>query len=112
MIDTYILDDDKNPIPASLEEYVKWKLENNIHVGKDEIGGVRVSTVFLGIDHQFGKGPPILWETMIFGGQHNEAQSRYASHDDALKGHQVALERVKDDAALDIAPERKLLNGD
>ena len=32
----------------------------------DTIAGIRVSTVFLGMDHNFGKGEPILWETMIF----------------------------------------------
>lgn len=29
---------------------------------------VNVSTVFLAIDHAFGDGPPVLYETMIFGG--------------------------------------------
>lgn len=27
---------------------------------------VRVSTVFLGLDHGFGDGPPVLFETMVF----------------------------------------------
>jgi hypothetical protein len=28
---------------------------------------VYVSTVFLGLDHQYGDGPPLLFETMVFG---------------------------------------------
>lgn len=29
-------------------------------------GGIEVSTVFLGMDHAFLDGPPVLWETMVF----------------------------------------------
>lgn len=43
-------------------------------VGDDTIDGVRVSTIFLGLDHNFGGGPPILWETMVFAkGRHDGA---------------------------------------
>ena len=41
-------------------EREKWHLV-------DEVEGIRISTVFLGIDHSFGKGEPVLWETMAFG---------------------------------------------
>jgi hypothetical protein len=30
------------------------------------LGVVVVSTVFLGLDHSFGEGPPLLFETMVF----------------------------------------------
>jgi hypothetical protein len=58
--------------------------------------GVKVSTVFLGMDHSFcGIGPPVLWETMIFGGPHDQDQRRYTSREDAIAGHaeMVALAR-------------------
>jgi hypothetical protein len=55
---------------------------------------VRVSTVFLGLDYQFGNGPPVLWETMIFGGVRNGEQRRYTSRAAALIGHQEMCERV------------------
>ena len=35
-------------------------------VGWDEVGPYHVSTVWLGIDHAFDGGPPIIFETMIF----------------------------------------------
>lgn len=35
-------------------------------VGYTEIGSYVVSTVFLVLDHQFGEGPPVLYETMVF----------------------------------------------
>lgn len=59
----------------------------HIERGDTERDGVRVSTVFLGLDHSFGAGPPVLWETMIFGGDHDEYQERYTSYEDAVEGH-------------------------
>lgn len=52
---------------------------------------VSVSTVFMGLDHAMGtEGPPILWETMIFGGPHDGYQTRYSSKEDAVEGHRYA----------------------
>jgi hypothetical protein len=57
----------------------------------------RVSTVFLGLDHNFmGKGPPILFETMVFGGPFNHTLWRYATWDEAVTGHERLVECVKD----------------
>ena len=42
-----------------------------------------------------GDGKPILWETMIFGGEHNEYQGRYTTYEDAIEGHKKAIELVK-----------------
>ena len=53
--------------------------------------GVFVSTVFLGLDHAFGGATPVLYETMIFGGQHDEYQRRYTTKDDAIAGHEEAV---------------------
>ncbi len=39
---------------------------NNRIVAKTQLGHRLVSTVFLALDHAFGGGPPILWETMVF----------------------------------------------
>ena len=59
--------------------------------------GVEVSTVFLGLDHEFlGDGPPLLFETMIFGGPLDGEQWRYASYDDAMTGHQMAVSKARE----------------
>ena len=59
-------------------------------------GSVDVSTVFLGIDHRMtGKGAPILWETMVFGGQFDGYCRRYAALPHARKGHEDVVEGVK-----------------
>jgi hypothetical protein len=98
----YILaEDGKTPVACDdLIAWAKW-LEANYktkHVALDEFDGVKVSTVFLGLDHSFGDGPPLLWETMIFGGPHNEYQDRYSSYDDAIAGHAKALAIAKGEA--------------
>lgn len=66
------------------------------------VGNIRVSTVFLGIDHNFSKhGPPVLWETMTFGGSNNGYQNRYSNIEDALSGHELAVSMAKGE----ISPE-------
>ena len=64
---------------------------NNRRVAKTEFDDGFVSTVFLGLDHRFGPGEPVLWETMIFGGPHNEYQKRYTSRATAELGHRKAV---------------------
>jgi hypothetical protein len=60
------------------------------------IDGVKVSTVFLVIDHGFGAdGPPVLYETMIFGGQYNGWCDRYTTEDDARFGHQMVVSALR-----------------
>lgn len=63
--------------------------------------GIHVSTVFLGIDHNFSdEGLPVLFETMVFGGPYDEHCERYITRGKALRGHRkwVAIaqgERVR-----------------
>lgn len=86
--------DRKTPVSCGLMEWAR-AIEKDRVVSKDELsGGVLVSTVFLGLDHSFGSGPPILFETMIFGGPHDGYQERYSSWDEAEKGHKKALAKV------------------
>lgn len=57
----------------------------------------QVSTVFIGIDHRlYGKGPPVLFETMIVGGPLDEYQWRYSSYDDAMIGHKAAVRKARE----------------
>jgi hypothetical protein len=61
-------------------------------VASTDWDGVRVSTVFLGLDHSWGQGDPVLWETMIFGGPADGEQWRYRSLEAARAGHEKAVE--------------------
>jgi len=65
-------------------------------VANDEIGDAQVSTIFLVIDHNFGDdGPPLLFETMVFGGPLDESQERYSTWAEAVAGHARWVEKVK-----------------
>jgi len=57
--------------------------------------GVAISTVFLGLDHAFLGGPPVLWESMIFGGPFDGECDRYTSKLAALEGHVAMVERCQ-----------------
>ena len=57
-------------------------------------GRSRVSTVFLGLNHNYWGGPPILWETMVFGGPLDLETDRYSSRAEALAGHAEMVARV------------------
>jgi hypothetical protein len=75
-----------------LQKWGEWMSghEKERYLAKDEQGQVRVSTVFLGLDHSFGSdaGKPLLWETMIFNGVHDGEQDRYSTKEEALAGHE------------------------
>lgn len=61
----------------------------------DGVGEIGVSTVFLGIDHQYGRGDPLIFETMIFGGQLDQEMDRYSTYDQAMAGHAEMVKRLK-----------------
>lgn len=97
MGNNYILDEDGNPVEEpDLQRWAQWFETADRSVAVDVVGDVRVSTVFLGLDHSFGAGPPLLYETMIFGGEHDEHQERYPNKVAALAGHDRALAMVRD----------------
>lgn len=95
MTDKYILNEQGEPVPEpDLLKWAAWFEKADRHVAKDLLpGGERVSTVFIGMDHSFSRVPcpPVLWETMIFGGAHDEYQERYSSREEALAGHARAV---------------------
>jgi len=73
--------------PMTLAEWAKAFGEPR-QIGKTTVGEAEVSTVWLGSDHQFGSGPPLIFETMIFGGPHDQFCDRYTTKEEAAAGHQ------------------------
>ena len=92
----YLLDENNVPYEVTLEEFAQsdiWNDRARNTIGRNEFGDVLVSTVFLGIDHSFGMNEeaPILFETMILGGNYDGYQIRYSDWDTAIKHHNQAL---------------------
>jgi hypothetical protein len=59
-----ILDDEL--MPAFMRWAMLFETEDRTVAKTRTLYGERLSTIFLGLDHNFGFGPPILFETMLF----------------------------------------------
>ncbi|MCB1712828.1 MAG: hypothetical protein KDH96_10220 [Candidatus Riesia sp.] len=96
--DKYIL---RNKKVVPVDDLLKWAEEFETQDRRVRLtklpGGYRVSTVFLGIDHQWGDGPPLVFETMVFGpkGWGEMDMDRYSTWDEAVSGHKAMVERWK-----------------
>ena len=92
----YILDGHKPVQCENVLDWATWIETSDRKVVKTKINNeVRVSTVFLGLDHNLG-GKPMLFETMIFGGPLNEQMERYSTWEDAEAGHKRWVEKAKE----------------
>src|SRR5262245_48085717 len=90
----YILDG-KNPVEVEdIFEWGRWMEIADRRVARQIINGGDISTVFLGLDHSFGQGPPMLFETMIFGGEYDQEIERYSTWKEAEAGHRRWVERL------------------
>ena len=116
----YILDEKGEVKEVDLYTWAEW-LEDpstNRRLAHTRVGDYNVSTVFMGLDHNFGGGSkkPILWETMIFENEltvefmeplgkeiryHKTLErddfgfARYSSKEDALQGHEHNVQELE-----------------
>lgn len=101
----YVLDAEGCPIKAETrQEWYEFFNDNDRRrMALTEVGDVRVSTVFLGIDHDFSRHSdyddptykPVIFETMVFGGPLDEECERYRTPAEWRAGHEKWVERVK-----------------
>ncbi len=94
MGDKYILDGHTPVLSDDLIAWAKWYETAERHVANEIRDGIQVSTVFLGISHSFGPGPPVLFETLVFNGDHDQDAERYYTWDEAEAGHRRMCEKV------------------
>lgn len=91
---------DFNGNEITLEEWtVLFDDKTKRRVDHTIVHGYRVSTIFLGMNHQWGDGPPLIYETMVFppddwGEVYGE---RHTTWDEAQEAHNRIVK--------DIAPE-------
>lgn len=74
-------------------QFRSWQTDKR--VGNTVVGDVTVSTVWLGLDHQHGSGPPLIFETMTFGGEYDQEMQRYSTEEDAMRGHLNVVDRLR-----------------
>lgn len=60
------------------------------HIGKE----VDVSTVWFGLNSRWDDGPPLIFETLVFGGKHDQYMERYSTKSEAEEGHKRIVAMV------------------
>lgn len=92
--------DGKLAVPCStLEEWSRSFADFDARrVAHTMIGANLVSTIFLGINHNFGEGDPLLFETMIFRDEESGECWRTSSWEEAEAQHLVAVEIIRGEA--------------
>jgi hypothetical protein len=94
-IDLY--DRDGNPITMEQWNTLLGNFDYKI-VRQTQIGPYWVSTVWLGLDHNYFSSPPLIFETMVFGVTRDDPMLdtlgpdiecvRYATEEQAIAGHE------------------------
>lgn len=88
----------KNGKKIELLEWAKLLENKDYKVINQEVlpDGKWVSTVWLGLDHQFGEGKPLIFETMVFPkeGDYIELDlDRYSTLEEAKLGHKKMVKK-------------------
>lgn len=100
-LQTYILDGNWNPVlEPDLLKWGEWlearQRAGTLHVADELVGEVRVSTKFIGLPHLGTGDPPLLFETLVFGGDLDLQGEWYATRQQAQSGHKEWVEVVKE----------------
>lgn len=98
-IGLYTLNAQGEPIPEpDIDKWAGWITDarEQRRVGREAVGDSIINTTFLGVDHAWIPGPPVLWETMVFGGPSDHESTRCGgSREQAEAMHARMVERVK-----------------
>lgn len=105
LVHYYVLDRHHTVVAAQdILEWARFFEKRKKRIVKQEtIGHYWVSTVFLGIDHGFGTGAPVLFETMVFLDKEDSCSDResggcerYCTWEEAAAGHEVVCARLRE----------------
>jgi hypothetical protein len=108
MIGHYLLDGKRvvEVDTSKPDDLMKWALEfENLDrvVARNIVRGHLVSTVFLGLDHNLsGKGPPLVFETMVFAGtgRYEGYCDRHATYSQAVRRHNELVREIRGSLGL------------
>lgn len=80
----------RTPVRCTLMEYATAMQDDaNRIVAQANVGELQISTVFTGIDQNWGGDKPILFETVVFGlPDELRPQWRFSTWDEAMAKHQ------------------------
>jgi len=92
---------DREGNQISMDEWINLREDQeNRFIDRDVINGFLISTVWIGLDHQFGDGPPLVFETMVFDQREKENWEdifckRASTEEQAREAHQEAVHFVQ-----------------
>lgn len=87
--------------PISFRDWVRireWDHRHDraySHVARDTVGRYMISTVWLGLDHGWGRGPPLIFETMVFENGSGIDTVRYTTLEQAEWGHAASVAKYE-----------------
>ena len=100
-----MLDANHEPRAATLQEWsamFERSFDETRRVKSTNLGDIHVSTVFLGMDHNWsGEGGPVLFETMVFRGDFDEHMWRWRTWDEAVAGHDAIVTAIENGTDAD-----------
>ena len=101
----YILSDCRDVVRAPY--YQDWLIWIEDNMSPESFGGVRIAftklpsgddiiTVFLGLDHRLGNGPPLVFETACLFKNSGwfDVMERYSTYEEAVAGHNRIVSRI------------------
>lgn len=98
----YLLDDNGTPVKTEdTREWAQWFETADRQIEFTELNGANVSTVFLSLDNNYGMGPPLLYETMVFEAEGsnftlaNSGPWRTSTREEALRTHQQVTASIE-----------------
>ena len=102
----YYLNDDNSTRECDVMEWCHQLEEMNKyskhHLGFDEVKGYLVSTIWIGSNMNYsGVGPPLIFETLIFNDKDSMYCEKYSTWDEAIDGHERAIQWVKNGCMVD-----------
>lgn len=101
---------DKQGNPISMRQWGQLKFEEHDDgsashtdyaiIGRDEVDGVLVSTVWMGLDHGFSRTQkPVIFETMVFDNPDDMGDDRYmrryCTEEEAARGHRSIVDDLR-----------------
>lgn len=101
---------DRDGTPLTLEQWASGygRTPDRRRVAEDTVDGYWVSTVWLGMNHRYGDGPPLIFETMVFAAPDGEVTNwgdlyadRYSTEAEALAGHTSVVEQLQAGVAVE-----------
>lgn len=92
----YVLDGKTPRATSDFLEYAEFnsKFSKRIVKKTEFPNGICVSTVFLTCVHGYRNGAPILFETMVFGGDRDDYIERYCTWNEAEAGHDAVVQMI------------------